>query len=312
MLAYNYPWPSIFNCSQFPEDNGFCIKPSDQLIKQPEFMIMTTAATTVKPAVRVESLKSCHGCSETRLSGLKPVVQAYCASKIALRARVGTFAPSQFNLNNHPLAVKHGHHHHHASGHVLVVPRRDRRFFKGRRIVFNTAGPFLTEANLNNYFHGRSELDLQASESIDLYVLSEAQLALVNNTRKRMRLRRDMAGTSCRCRVFERVAPGRRFFITANVVRVKKSYVKKDEGKMSSRGGYFNEVFLLNKRNVHKRVEFLRRNFRMLVVTGVFGWRRVRPFIEYLENSEGVDLSGMCGDVERTVAEIEKKDAMYF
>jgi hypothetical protein len=30
MLAYNYPWPSMFNCSQFPEDNGFCIQPSSQ------------------------------------------------------------------------------------------------------------------------------------------------------------------------------------------------------------------------------------------------------------------------------------------
>ena len=29
MLSYNYPWPSMFNCSQFPEDNGFCIQPSD-------------------------------------------------------------------------------------------------------------------------------------------------------------------------------------------------------------------------------------------------------------------------------------------
>ena len=30
MLAYSYPWPDMFNCTQFPEDNGFCIQPSSQ------------------------------------------------------------------------------------------------------------------------------------------------------------------------------------------------------------------------------------------------------------------------------------------
>jgi len=36
MLAYNYPWPGMFNCSQFPEENGLCIKPSsgDQLVQE--------------------------------------------------------------------------------------------------------------------------------------------------------------------------------------------------------------------------------------------------------------------------------------
>jgi len=174
--------------------------------------------------------------------------------------------------------------------------------------VLNTAGPFLTEANLKSYFSGRTEVELKASGSIDLYVLSEAQMSLVRMKRHgRVKKRRAVEGR-CRCGVLERVAPGQRLFFTANVVRVQKSYVT-DEARSSRRG--FLDGMLGVKREATGRREFLKRNFRMVVVTGVFGWRRVRPFIEYLENEE-VDKSGMCADVDRTVAEIEKMDAMYF
>jgi len=311
MLSYNYPWPSIFNCSQFPEDNGFCIKPSDQLANHPESIQINTIDTTtikaetIQPVVRVKS--KCHGCSEARLTSLKPVVQAYCTSKIALRGRVSNYALSEFNLNNHPIAVRNNHQ---AMSSYVEIPRRDRRFFKGRRIVFETAGPFLTEANLKNYFIGRSELDLDASSAVDLYVLSEAQLRLVN-AKKRRRLKRNVE--KCRCRVLEKLTRGRKFFITANVVRVRKTYVRNVEEKSTEMRRQFDEAFMLKRQDslVKDRVGFLKKNFRMMVLTGVFGWNTVRPFIEYLEN-EDMDRSGMCEDLDRTVTEIEQLDAMYF
>lgn len=48
MLSYNYPWPSMFNCSRFPVDNGLCIQSFDQSSSSsslPSF-ITTTAPTT--------------------------------------------------------------------------------------------------------------------------------------------------------------------------------------------------------------------------------------------------------------------------
>ena len=45
MLAYNYPWPGMFNCSQFPEENGLCIKPSssDQLVQEANDVVSSEA-----------------------------------------------------------------------------------------------------------------------------------------------------------------------------------------------------------------------------------------------------------------------------
>lgn len=49
MLAYNYPWPSMFNCSRLPQDNGLCIQLSanqDQARPVSTPVDITTTITT--------------------------------------------------------------------------------------------------------------------------------------------------------------------------------------------------------------------------------------------------------------------------
>jgi hypothetical protein len=47
MNAYNYPWPAMFNCSKFPDDNGLCIQPeSSSKIAITEKPTVTTTTTT--------------------------------------------------------------------------------------------------------------------------------------------------------------------------------------------------------------------------------------------------------------------------
>jgi hypothetical protein len=51
MLEYNYPWPSMFNCSRFPEDNGLCIQTSNKMkvekYDQPSTSVNIPTTTTV-------------------------------------------------------------------------------------------------------------------------------------------------------------------------------------------------------------------------------------------------------------------------
>ena len=46
MLAYNYPWPSQFNCSRFPDDNGLCISTGQPDRDQEDVVTTTTRKRT--------------------------------------------------------------------------------------------------------------------------------------------------------------------------------------------------------------------------------------------------------------------------
>lgn len=264
--------------------------------KMVEKIVVKPKISGIRP---VQNNEECSACDQK--FSLKKVVTAYCNSKIALRGRVQLFERSQLDLitrrRNLTGKVMSNH---------LVVPRRDRRFFKGGRIVFGTVGPFLTAHNLRNYFQKKNEVEWNRRGSIDMFVLSDWHLNLIR--KRRVRNGGGVDGDECECRSLKMARPGRRFFITADLVRFKKSMVK----NVSHQNKYTNNIFMGGyNRNKRSRSDFLRRNFRMLRVTGVFEWRRVRAFVEYLENDE-VDLEAMCGDVERSVEEINRRDAMYF
>ena len=72
MLSYNYPWPSMFNCSKFPEDNGLCIQTSNRMM-----MEQTTHEIPTQP--REEYVPVTTPTPKTRLivttSTVKPVNQ---------------------------------------------------------------------------------------------------------------------------------------------------------------------------------------------------------------------------------------------
>jgi hypothetical protein len=135
MLSYNYPWPSMFNCSRFPEDNGLCIPPSDKMplqnfhqdtsISELEPMTttkLTTISTTkaiTKVATRTQRPKTkneksstsqnrlnqnpflantnaCFSCDEDSLS-MEQIVYGYCNSDIVLRGRVQSIKISKLD-----------------------------------------------------------------------------------------------------------------------------------------------------------------------------------------------------------------------
>lgn len=309
MLAYNYPWPSIFNCSQFPEDNGFCIKPSQHqaipkftpqpISKQVHVTPMTTPSRPSEP-VEVQS-QNCHACSSSNFR-LEDVVSAYCRSRIALRGRVQAFEPSSFDIETNRRKISKTQ----VLSKHLVIPRRERRFLKGGRIVFGTSGAFMTEINLQNYFMGRSEVRFTTRKELDFYVLSDYHLNLMKMRRKKVQKRADINGGTCGCEELEHDTSGRRYLFTANVVRVKKESVKRQS---SVKRNYIKR--LVYGRSAASRKMMLRRKFRLVYVTGVFAWNRVRPFVDWLENRD-IDKSGMCQDVSKTVREITTADARFF
>lgn len=104
MLSYNYPWPSMFNCSKFPEDNGLCMQTSNKMVmaKQSEDTTTTSVSTTVQTTSVQSKLKqistkprinnkkednailgdqTCFGCDEDNLN-MEQIVYGYCKSDI--------------------------------------------------------------------------------------------------------------------------------------------------------------------------------------------------------------------------------------
>ena len=119
MLAYNYPWPSQFNCSRFPDDNGLCISTGQPDRDQEDVTTTTrkktsttsttttttTTTTTImpkttkipkknpstnrpRPATTPNSLidftgdeNTCYGCQNDEFS-MARIVKLYCNSDI--------------------------------------------------------------------------------------------------------------------------------------------------------------------------------------------------------------------------------------
>jgi hypothetical protein len=116
MLSYNYPWPSMFNCSRFPKDNGLCIQLSNQMISGNDLLsneknslvgqhreqsevfsspatVSSSKAPKNKPKTRPnknnnnnnnnnlgETSQTCHGCRTNE--NMEAIVKSYCNSNI--------------------------------------------------------------------------------------------------------------------------------------------------------------------------------------------------------------------------------------
>lgn len=315
MLSYNYPWPSMFNCSQFPEDNGFCVQPSDlqEAIPTTTVPIKTTPLRNYAPVVpkqmnhqpkRIDNhVESCHAC-KSQEDSLENVVSSYCSSRIALRGRISSYSESKFELDQKWTAPRRPNT---LSNHV-IIPRRDRRFFKGGRILFGTSGPFLTEENLQKYFRDQKQSQFSPKKDLDFFVLSNNHLNTLKTRRRKIQrsLAKRERSAHCSCPQFEKNSIHKRYFITANVVRMRKTMVKKTE--MSMKRNYFGRF---TRSASKRRARFLQNHFRMVQITGVYQWNKVRPFIDYLDNYE-INKSGMCKDVKETARAIIRADSMFF
>jgi hypothetical protein len=108
MLSYNYPWPSMFNCSRFPKDNGLCIQLSNQMIsggdllsnenglieQNKEQFVSSSSPKTIsspkapKNKAKIKPNKNnleevsqiCHGCRQNE--NMEAIVKSYCNSNI--------------------------------------------------------------------------------------------------------------------------------------------------------------------------------------------------------------------------------------
>jgi hypothetical protein len=315
MLSYNYPWPSMFNCSQFPEDNGLCIKPTNQesgrMQSQPQPTTAETTTTSTPEPIESSSTptvfihrrpnlssnrQQCHAACDRQFN-MSDVVSAYCSSRIVLRASLKSAGPAH-NLRLKSRQTETGQ----LGSQHLVIPRRDRRFFKGARILFNTVGPFLTEDNLARYFQQQSLTEFSPRKDLDFYLLSRQQFNLIRNRRRKVQ-RSTVEPTSdhCQCNLLQQQSHRRKYLVTAQVVRARQSLFQSPATRFP-RSLFQSRV---------RQVRFHRTHFRLVKVTGLFEWTRVRPFVDYLDNFY-LDKSAMCRDVAATVAEIIKSDAMFF
>ena len=150
-----------------------------------------------------------------------------------------------------------------------------------------------------------------SKRDLNFYVLSRQHFNLIKNRRKKLSRSVIRGGhvnpskpATCQCNILNRGSIRNKYLITAQVVRVKKSLFQPMQ--------QFRE--LISKRGFLDRAgqaRLLGAHFRLVKVTGIFSWARVRPFVDYLENFN-VDKSDMCGDVARTVEEIQRGDSLYF
>nr|DBA32260.1 TPA: hypothetical protein GDO54_000064 [Pyxicephalus adspersus] len=96
MAAFGFPWPDMFNCTQFPEGNELCVPPAGQ---------------EEKPLVVKEELPcaACHSGGDTD----KEFLQDFCSRDFALKISVRSVSP--------------------LDGEVMVVPEvRSRTIYKAK------------------------------------------------------------------------------------------------------------------------------------------------------------------------------------
>ena len=206
MMSYNYPWPSMFNCSNFPEDNGLCIQPTSQMatsttpkimptpnkIEKTSTKLATTQANVIKQDLTNETeiqSNNCISCDETNV-GLEEIVINYCNSDIALRGRVQSIKSSRFDLVNPKLKkltkIKLNNK---TMSSFIVIPRRDRKIVKGARLLSpSIIDSYLNDRSLLKYTR---QLDIdeeyQTGKEIEMYLLSNYHLKLVPNDGKSVR-----------------------------------------------------------------------------------------------------------------------------
>ena len=205
MLKYSYPWPEIFNCSKFPEDNGLCIKSSDNTLEEttipsttsttnttPTTTITTTTTTyttsTVSTARSSSSFISknqqCNGCEEIDADMIK-LVRGYCKSDIVFRGRIQSIKISklrlskfgfhqreqrnksgQYALSNKPMASL-----------FVRIGKRDRKILKGHELMSaNSLSEYLSENSKPKRVFRQSKIN--NNKDLDVFIMSKYHLNL--------------------------------------------------------------------------------------------------------------------------------------
>ena len=192
----------------------------------------------------------------------------------------------------------------------VVVPRRDRRFFKGANILYETGG-FLSDKSFYQKHEGAKLVEkFQAKKELDMFVLSNFHLNLIKNRRrkqghdnKRSLLNQTLEHCGCEMLHNDKSSVqhrGAKYLILANVLRIKRNLLL-----LHSQRNDFVEI--VNERATGR----ISAKIRLVHVTGIFKWNKVRAFVDYLENFS-IDKQSMCTNIKQTVYEINQAQAMYF
>ncbi|CAF0847542.1 unnamed protein product [Brachionus calyciflorus] len=207
MLSYKYPWPSMFNCSQFPEDNGLCI-PSSSNMPQTEQPIETTITTTTvstttktitaiapstpkipfqknsknKVSINDKSKENiflqdptCFGCDQDDLS-MEQIVYGYCKSDIVMRGRIQTIKISRLDLTNlRPKDRVLINRMNKTKSLYLKISKRDRKLIKGAKLV----QPNQLRNYVNENFDVEDEYENNNSnKELNMYLMSNMHLKM--------------------------------------------------------------------------------------------------------------------------------------
>jgi hypothetical protein len=237
---------------------------------------------------------------------LENLVSTYCNSQIAMRGRIQSFDESSFDMamlrrrrrlqQNRMLSMH------------IAVPRRDRRFFKGANILYENGG-FLSEKSFHQNHEARLVEKYQAKKELDMFVLSNFHLNLIKNRRRKQghdnkRSLLNQTQEHCGCEMLHKEKSsvqhrGAKYLILANVLRIKKNQLLLNSQK--------NDFIAIVNERASGRIS----KIRLVHVTGIFKWNKVRAFVDYLENFS-IDKQSMCTNIKQTVYEINQAQAMYF
>lgn len=348
MLRYSYPWPSMFDCGQFPE-NGLCVPTSDKMVpverETTKAVTITTRTTTgvletrsstrtFRPSTQTSFNPSnqshreniflqdpiCYGCDEDRLN-MEQIVHGYCNSDIVMRGRIQTIRISRLDLVNLKPREKLVVNKINKTGSLyLKISRRNRKIFKGVE--------FINRKQLRNYV---KELVYPVEEYYDpyelnLYLMSNMHLKMSGANASRAFEAREPSLSQSKRKRIRNLIENRKFM--KRFENRKKNHcichrLKKGARRINSK--YLFMANILNSSNL-KLNQRKRRNqspsylirkrndtaaIKLVYLTNVIQWNKARPFIDFLEN-DLIDKTNMCQDIQKTAREVIKADNRLF
>ena len=202
MLKYSYPWPEIFNCSKFPEDNGLCIKSSENTIEEtimPSTTLTTTTATSTTTTTEITTKQNpkmliknqqCNGCDEIDADMLK-IVRGYCKSDLVFRGRIQSIKISNLRLSKFGFQQREQRN---RSGQYTFpgkpmaslfvrIGKRDRKILKGNDLMtMKSIGEYLSENGSSKKVF--RQLITNNNKDLDVFIMSKYHLHLAGSLNK--------------------------------------------------------------------------------------------------------------------------------
>ena len=346
MLSYNYPWPSMFNCSKFPVDNGLCIQPSSQMATEEmttsistkttttrnipiktttkeTFTNTTTAVSTItkKPA-NIVNTNICRGCQDEN-PNMETIVNNYCQSDFAFRGRIQSIKISRVEVS--PMRARNMNKrvfNNSLSSLFTKVVKRDRKILKGARLlnslILNKQKEYLDQEEIEE---NEDDFDYEERQNkdIDLFLMSEFHLNIgglnrQNKNKQRVLRQNSMAQRKphCTCEKLRKNLrkSNMKYFITASLLKTKNLILnfnnEKNQSWKHKRQGG-NDTIINEKKKLAKNNQ----QTKLVYMTSVVQWNKARALIDYLED-DSIDKTNMCKNVKTTVREINRAQKRLF